>query len=248
MITSDQSPSSGGLFPQTHWSVVLHPSPTGSPEAQHALEKLCRAYWYPLYAFVRGTGPGHHETEDLVQGYFAGLLSRSYLKRADPARGRFRSFLLTDLKFFIANEWQKEAADKRGKDKVVSWEGLMEGAEDRFLREPASPDHSPDKLFEQSFTMQLIQQTLDTLKSDSPDAESQTRFDVLAKLLAGKNPEMSQQKAADQLGISEEAVGKAVFDLRKRFSKVFRETISQTVTNYEDLDDEIQYHLNTFSR
>ena len=247
---SNPSPASttNGLFPRTHWSLIQHPSPTGSPEAQQALEKLCRAYWYPLYAFVRGSGRAHHETEDLVQGYFASLLARGYLKCADRARGRFRSFLLTDLKFFIANEWQKDTADKRDKNQVVSWEGLMEGADDRFRREPTSPDQSPDKLFEQSFTMQLIQQTLDMLKSDSPDAEGQAKFDVLAKLLAGKNPELSQKQAAEQLGLSEEAVGKAVFDLRKRFAKTFRAIVSQTVANYEDLDDEIHYHLNTFSR
>ena len=249
MRSQDKTPSADGAqFPLTHWSVVVKCWSSGTPEAQAAIDSLCRNYWYPLYAYVRRSGKSHHETQDLIQGYFLSLFAREYLRRADSARGRFRSFLLTDLKFFLDNEWGKETAQKRGSGKVLSWEGLLEGAEDRYRLEPASPDASPDRTFEQSFTLQLIEQTFSMLKLDCSDTNATKRFHVLAKLLAGKHPELSQKKAAELLGISEEAVGKAVSDLRERFRKVFRTIVSQTVAADEDLDNEIHYLLNLWSQ
>jgi RNA polymerase sigma-70 factor (ECF subfamily) len=234
-----------GQMPSTHWSVVLHAGDSASPQAQTALETLCRAYWYPLYAWLRFQGQAEHDAKDLLQEFFFALLEKKRLKAADPERGRFRSFLLKALTNFTHDQRDKHAALKRGAGQVLSWEGLLEQAEDRYRLEPRD-QIDPAKLYERAWTTELIEQTFARLRGDFPGAEKQKRFAVLIRLLPGKDRGFSQADAARELGLSEEAVGKAVFDLRRRFAKLFRETVGQTVASHEDLEDEIQCHLNVF--
>jgi RNA polymerase sigma factor (sigma-70 family) len=229
-----------GRMPVTHWSVVI----SAGNGADRALQILCQTYWYPVYAFIRRWPKDAEQAKDLTQAFFVHLLQNRRIARADPAKGKFRSFLLASARNYLLSQPKRPPEEPTPFGLAIEWHD----AENRFQHEPTASEAAPDKIFEQSFTMHLIQQTLDTLKLDCADLESKKRFDVLATLLAGKNPQMSQKQAAELLGISEEAVAKAVFDLRNRFKRTFREIVRQTVATYEELDDEIQYHMNVFSR
>jgi len=145
-------------FPTTHWSLVLSAGAGSQPNAQAALERLCRAYWYPLYAYVRRQGRGVEEAQDLTQDFFARLLGKEYLRHADPVRGRFRTFLLTALKRFLVNDWEKGRAAKRGDGQpVISWD--QRETETRFLVEPADRS-TPENAFEKRWAVAVLEQVL----------------------------------------------------------------------------------------
>src|SRR5512136_2967348 len=153
-----------GLFVTTHWSVVLAAGDLHSPQSSQALEMLCRTYWYPLYAYVRRQGHSPHDIEDLLQGFFARFLEKHYLGDVDQAKGRFRSFLLAALKHYLANEWDKAKAVKRG-DRVefLSLEG--ESAESRYDEEPVS-ELTPEKLYEQRWAYELLERLLERVQRE----------------------------------------------------------------------------------
>lgn len=211
------------------------------------MEALCQSYWYPLYAYLRRQGRPEPDAKDLLQEFFLVLLESKRLKAADPKRGRFRSFLYKSLNNFASDQRDKEIALKRGGGRVSSLETLMEQAEDRYQLDPHD-ELDPAKLYERAWTTELIEQTFARLRADSTLAHGSKRFNILVRLLPGKDPSFSQADAARELGLTEGAVGKAVYDLRQNFAKLFRETIAQTVTNYADLEDEIQSHINTFGQ
>src|SRR6266404_7504244 len=141
----------GGQFATTHWSVVLLAGQTPSPLAQEALEKLCRSYWYPLYVFIRRRGYAAPEAQDLTQAFFARLLEKRYLNAVDRTKGKFRSFLLAALEHFLANEWRRAQAQKRGGQfRFISLDDTS--VEDQYLQVPAT-DLSPQQLFEKQWAM-----------------------------------------------------------------------------------------------
>src|SRR5438045_2894304 len=153
-----------GWFATTHWSVVLAAGQTTSPQAEAALEKLCQTYWYPLYAYVRRQGHSPHDAEDLTQGFFARLLEKKYVGGAERARGKFRSFLLTALKHFMANEWDRQHAEKRGGFSAVINIDLA-GAESRIeweLRDPSQPD----VVFERQWATTLLERVMGELERE----------------------------------------------------------------------------------
>src|SRR5712691_13320605 len=155
-------------FRTTHWSVVLAAKRLDSPERMTALTSLCQAYWYPLYAFVRRQGRDRHQAEDLTQDFFVRLLEKNTLASVQPEHGRFRSFLLASLKNFLANDWDRAHTAKRGGGySIISWHD--QSGEDRYLREP-SHDSTPEKLFEQSWALALIQIVLEQLQKEYADA------------------------------------------------------------------------------
>src|SRR3954464_12732041 len=161
---SDSATSAPQWFVTTHWSVVMAAGRGDSTRARAALEKLCRNYWYPLYAFVRRLGHGAHDAEDLVQGFFAVCLEKNYLIAADQAKGRFRSFLLVALKRFLANEWDKARAQKRGgAQPLISLDSLT--AEQRYALEPADR-FTADKLFERRWSLTLLDQVVARLQEE----------------------------------------------------------------------------------
>ena len=149
-------------FATTHWSVVLAAGDPASPAARAALETLCRTYWYPLYAYLRRTGCGPEDAEDLVQGFFLQLLRREVLKSVQREGGRFRSFLLGTLKHYLSDEKERAGAMKRGGSRqFVSWDPAQ--AEQQFLREPVDTD-SPDRLFERRWALTLLEQAMKRLQ------------------------------------------------------------------------------------
>src|SRR5271165_2509283 len=151
-------------FATTHWSVVLRAGDGGSPESAAALEKLCRAYWYPLYAFVRSTGQGPEEARDLTQEFFARLLEKGWLTGADPDRGRFRTFLLAALKHFLANEWHRTQTIKRGggQERIILDEL---DAEAQFALEPRDGT-TPESLYDRRWATTLIARAQDRLRDE----------------------------------------------------------------------------------
>src|SRR6266571_5185734 len=153
-----------GWFATTHWSVVLAAGQTASPQAEEALEKLCRAYWYPLYAYVRRQGFSPEDAQDLTQEFFARFLQKKSFRRADRERGKFRTFLLTSLQHFLAHEWERARAQKRGGGQpLLPWD--ERSAESRYQLD-ATPDLAPDQVFDQRWALTLFQQALTRLHQE----------------------------------------------------------------------------------
>src|SRR5512136_2794901 len=174
-----------GLFVTTHWSVVLAAGDLHSPQSSQALEMLCRTYWYPLYAFVRRQGHSPHDAEDLLQGFFARFLEKHFLEDVDQTKGRFRSFLLAALKHYLANEWDKANAVRRGgRVEFLSLEG--EAAESRYWEEPAS-ELTPEKLYEQRWACVLLERVMGRLEHDFDAAGKEPPFEALKAFLLGES-------------------------------------------------------------
>src|SRR5947208_1108317 len=171
------SAKGSGTFSTTHWSVVLEAGQDDSPQAAEALEWLCRTYWYPLYVYVRRQGRSPEDTQDLVQEFFARFLERNYLRLADPNRGRFRTFLLTSLKHFLINEWNKANREKRGGGQTRL--SLDESsAETRYAAEPAR-DECPDTLYDKRWAATLLERALAALRAEFEQSGKQGLFERL---------------------------------------------------------------------
>jgi RNA polymerase sigma factor (sigma-70 family) len=210
-----------------------------STGAREALTTLCETYWYPLYAFLRSRGHQPETAEDLTQAFFARLIEKHSLQRADPARGRFRSFLLTSLIHFAANEHDRQIARKRGgKSPVLTLE--FEAAEGRFQLEP-STDETPERIFDRRWALTLLDRVIANLRTEMIRRGKQSSFEALKPYLTGDAPQLSYAETAAALGISEAAVKVAVHRLRRRFRDVLREEIAQTVSSPEDVEDELSH-------
>lgn len=246
-LTEDRSttpPLSGEVarrpaFVTTHWSVVLSAQDKDSPQSTEALEKLCRAYWYPLYAFVRRQGHGPHDAQDLTQEFFARLLAKNYLNSADREKGRFRSFLLVALKRFLANEWDKARAQKRGGGQP------LQPLDTQFAERCYQSEHSlglpPDVIYERRWAVTILERTLAGLRAESIAQEKLAEFEQLKKFLTADRGEIPYAEVSDALGMAEGAVRVAVHRLRRRFRELFREEIAQTVSASKDIDDEVRH-------
>ena len=227
-----------GRFATTHWSVVLAAGKPESTDYEPALETLCRTYWFPLYAFLRRQGYGSDKAEDCTQAFFASLLDKHGLRLADPKRGKFRSFLLTAFKHFLANERAYARAQKRGGDRnIISLN--IENAENRYSLEP-SDELSPDKLFERSWALTVLERTMARLHSETASAEKQQQFDLLKVYLTAEKSSVPYQKIAEKLRMTEGAVRVAVHRLRRRYRRLLRDEISQTVASEDQVDEEIR--------
>jgi RNA polymerase sigma factor (sigma-70 family) len=225
-------------FATTHWSVVLT-AQDESPAAQEALEKLCRAYWRPIYSFVRRQGVGPEEAEDLTQGFFALLLERRDLSAVRKEKGRLRSYLLVSLKHFLADERRRAMAIKRGKgQRLVPLEELS--AKERIEMEPA--DHlSADRLYERRWASTLMEQVLRRLKDEYRTAGNAALFDRLKGLLTDEPGAPSRAEIAARLGMTENAVWQALHRFRHRYQVLLREEISHTVAIASDIEDELRH-------
>jgi RNA polymerase sigma-70 factor (ECF subfamily) len=227
------------IFATTRWSVVHAAGDSKSPEAGQALEQLCRAYWYPLYAYVRRKGHAAEDAQDLTQEFFARLLARNYLRVADRNRGRFRSFLLGSLEHFLAREWTKARAQKRGGGRAVLSLDEM-GAESRYLLESAH-DLTAERIFERRWATTILDQAMARLREECLATRKSDLLDRVEGQLSGEKGETSYAGVAAALGMSEGAVKVAVHRLRQRFGELVRAEIAQTVTTPEDADDELRY-------
>jgi RNA polymerase sigma-70 factor (ECF subfamily) len=235
----------GRSFPTTHWSVVLSAGEGSLPNAQTALERLCRAYWYPLYAYVRRQGHSVEEAQDLTQEFFARLLQKDYLRHPDPARGRFRTFLLTALKRFLINDWEKSHAAKRGEGQPsISWD--QHDTENRFLAEPADPS-TPEKAFEKRWAVTLLEQVLQRLREEFTASGNADRFERLKLLLWGEKGSPAYAGVAVELGLTETALKVAVHRLRRRYRELLRAEVAHTVERPEEVDEELRYLIKVIS-
>lgn len=227
------------VFVTTHWSVVLSARQKDSPQSVAALETLCRSYWYPLYAYVRRQGQGPHDAQDLTQEFFARLLQKDYLKAAAREKGRFRTFLIVALKRFLANEWDRARAQKRGGGQVAVPLDT-ELAEQRYRVEPAE-GATADRLFERRWALTLLDQTMARLREEFTSTGKAKEFDRLKACLTAERGEISYAEIAAALDMSEGAARVAVHRLRRRFREVFREEIANTVSRPEEIEDEVRY-------
>jgi RNA polymerase sigma factor (sigma-70 family) len=227
-----------GIFATTHWTAVLAAGRGSSPQADVALEELCRSYWYPLYAFVRRQGHSREDAEDLTQGFFARLLEKNYLEGVSSDRGKFRSFLLMAFKRFVANEWDHANRQKRGGGAMplsLDWQD----ADQRYQIIPVDA-LSPDKLYDRAWAVTVLEQVITRLRDESA-AEGRTRqYEQLkAFLMVGKS-DIPYAQAAAALELTEGAVRVAVHRLRQRYRELLRKEIAQTLSDPAQINEEMQ--------
>ncbi len=228
-------------FATTSWSQVLAAQGGSSTSSRKALEALCTAYWYPLYAFVRLQGYDPEQSLDLTQAYFTELLEKDYLKDVDPSLGRFRAFLKVSLKHFLSKERDKAQALKRGgQARVISLDG--QDAEARYRFEPVDR-LTPEDVFERRWALTTIERVLGKLREEFSEAGKEEEFQSLKGYLTGEEPKIPYQNAAEELGISEGAVKASVHRLRQRFGRQLRQEIAETVADPQEVDDEVRHLL-----
>ena len=238
-------PGGAATFATTHWSVVLAAGQNDQEKAHQALEKLCAAYWYPLYVFVRRKGYEAAESEDLTQEFFARLLQRNDLAEVSPERGRFRSFLLASFKHLLANEYHRQQTEKRGGlATLVSLE--REAPEARYRLEPADPV-TPEILFERRWALTVLERAVERVREEYAVSEKADLFEELKEFLSNQKS-LPHAAIASKYGISVGAVGVTIHRLRKRYAEVLREEISHTVSTPEDIEAEIRHLIAAVGR
>ena len=232
------TPPGAGRFATTHWSVVRAAGKSSSPHYKEAMGTLCKIYWFPLYAYLRRHGYDNNQAEEYTQAFFTQLLEKHGLRLADPKQGKFRSFLLIALKYFLANERHRARAEKRGGGrKVLSLN--FENAENQYALEPAH-ELSPEKLFERSWALAVLERTMSQLAAEATKSKKQELFDHLKVYLTAKKSSVPYRDVAEELGMSEGAVKVAVHRLRRRYRKLLRDEIAQTVSTEDQIDEEIR--------
>jgi RNA polymerase sigma factor (sigma-70 family) len=225
------------VFPNTRWSVVLA-ARQPSPESASALETICREYWQPLYVFVRRCGQSPHDAQDLTQEFFRRLIEKEWLAAADREKGKLRTFLITALKQFMANEWRHASAQKRGGGQAHAPLDTS-FAESRFATD--SQTLAPEELFDRQWALRLLDLTLTRLGAEFAATGKPQEFEMLKKCLLAGRGAIDYAAVAAQLGVNEGAARVAVHRLRKRFREIYREEIRQTLAEGEDLDTEMRH-------
>jgi len=243
MPSLEQNPEAPGgnaaAFVTTHWSVVLAAKDGTESKAGEAMAYLCRTYWYPLYAYLRRKGCNEPDAQDLVQGFFAHLLSHHSIDHVAPERGKFRSFLLASLNHFMADQRDHAQARKRGGGReIVSIDET--DAEGRYRAEPMD-ERSPDQLFERRWAMTVLQQVLTLLETEYSASGKAQLFGEIRPFLLGDKQNGTYAVAAARLGLSESAVKMATSRMRGRYRKLFRESIARTVADPIRIEDEMRH-------
>src|SRR3569833_1132155 len=228
----------GEIFATTRWTVVLAAGGRGTPQADIALEDLCRTYWYPLYVYVRRQGHSRQDAEDLVQAFFARLLEKNYLEGVSNNGGKFRAFLLVAVKRFLANEWDRANRQKRGGGELplsLNWQD----ADTRYQINPAD-NISPDKLFDRARAMTVLERVIIRLRTENSSAGKATMYAQLERYLMVGKDAIAYNVAATTLQMSEGAVRVAVHRLRRRYRELLRDEIAQTLADPTLADEEMQ--------
>jgi len=226
-------------FHTTRWSVVLAAGHESSPDREEALAALCEAYWHPLYVFARRQGHNATDAQDLTQAFFTRLLERNDFAGLRPERGRFRGFLLASMRHFLANEWDRSKAKKRGGDIRHLSIDFLQG-EDRYLAEPADT-HTPESAFDREWALALLELVHQKLREKYEKKGQAELFDELKDLLTGGPPAESYGPLAEDLDMTEGAVRVAVHRLRRRFGELLRAEIAETVADEHEIDNEIRF-------
>jgi DNA-directed RNA polymerase specialized sigma24 family protein len=227
------------LFPNTRWSVVLAATQQPSPESAAALETICRAYWYPLYAYVRHCGQSPHDAQDLTQDFFCRLLEKRWLDSVDPGKGKLRTFLVVLLKHFLSKEWRKESAQRRGGGQAsVPIDTAF--AESRLAAGADSP-LGAYAVFDREWALTLLDLTMQRLEKEFREAGKAEEYSALKGCLAISHRSIEYGPLAEKLGLSEATTRVVVHRLRKRFRTLYREEIAQTLSDGSDLDAELRH-------
>ena len=237
-------PPGCGQFAATHWTLVLTAQRGNDTPAQEALEKLCQAYWFPLYAYVRRQGHSPEDAQDLTQGFFAKLIANHYLGDVDRSKGKFRSFLLIALKRFLADEWGRQHAQKRGGFQTIAPidHNL---AESRLSAEPAH-DLSPDLLFERQWALTVLEQARLRLRDEYVASGRAVLFEQLEGCLTKNETASPYAEIATRSHLTVPAVKMAVQRLRARYRELLREEIGRTVATTEEIQEEIRHLFSVF--
>jgi len=225
-------------FATTRWDLVLASAQTQTPGADQALSDLCQTYWRPLYSFVRRRGYSPSDAEDLVQGFFARFLGDRALKKADQGRGRFRTFLLSSLENFLANEWDRASAAKRGgKFQFVQFDQLAPAERDAL---DAPDESSPEMVFDVRWARAIVDNALKQLRDEAAAHGKSNMFDELKSFLTEADA-ATYDSAATRLGIPLNAVKTAIHRLRGNFRTLVRREVARTVSSPTEIEEEIRY-------
>jgi DNA-directed RNA polymerase specialized sigma24 family protein len=235
---SDSAAGDDHQFAATRWSVVLVAGRRSSPDSRRALQSLCEAYWYPLYAYVRRRVSDVNDAHDLTQAFFAELLAKNYVGTAQAERGRFRAFLLTALKHFLSKEWEKARAQKRGGGKApIPLD--FESADSHYSIEPAR-GLTAEQIYDREWAVALLGRIVQRLEQESTQADKPRQFQELKGFLIGEHGGSTYADAATRLGVTEAAVKMAASRMRRRYRELLRDEIAETVSGPEEVEDEIR--------
>jgi DNA-directed RNA polymerase specialized sigma24 family protein len=227
-------------FPTTRWTLVLAAGDPQRKDARSALVSLCENYWYPLYAYLRRRGHAPDQAQDLTQEFFTLVLEGRYLNRADPEKGRFRSFILTSLKFFAADEQDRQRAQKRGGGAVVSFEfSSGESGEERYQREPGH-DETPDRIFERRWALSMLERVVEKLRGEFIQHGRSENFERMKVFLLGESA-APYADLAREMKTSEGALKVSIHRLRKRYRELLRQEIADTVVDPAEVESELRY-------
>jgi RNA polymerase sigma-70 factor (ECF subfamily) len=224
-------------FPTTRWTLVVAASDPKRKEFRSALASLCENYWYPLYAYLRRRGYPADQAQDLTQEFFIRVLEGRYLDRADPEKGRFRAFLLTSLKFFVADEEDRNRAQKRGGGALLPLE--FSSGEERYQREPAH-DETPERIFERRWALSVLDRVVEKLRDEFVRHGRAEHFERLKVFLLGRS-DAPYAALAHELNTSEGALKVAIHRLRKRYRELFRQEIADTVADPAEVESELRF-------
>ena len=241
----DDGPATAGGFHTTHWTVVLAAGDSTSPRAAEALEQLCRTYWYPLYAYIRRSDFSPQDAEDLTQAFFVRLLEHGRLQLAQRDRGKFRTFLLTALKNFLANEWHRARAEKRGGGAPHLAFDSAEG-EVLYQLEPAH-DLTAEKLYEQSWATALLERVRLRVRQEYAAEGKADRFAAAEQFLPGEDGRKTYGEVAQTLGVPEGTLKSDVHRLKQRYGDLLRAEIMQTVERPEEIAEELRHLMRVLS-
>jgi RNA polymerase sigma-70 factor (ECF subfamily) len=224
-------------FPTTRWTLVVAAGDPRPKNARSALVSLCENYWYPLYAYLRRRGYSADQAQDLTQEFFVRMLEGRYLDRADPEKGRFRSFILTSLKFFVADEGDRDRAQKRGGGTIEPLE--FSSGEERYQREPTH-DETPERIFERRWALSVIDRVVEKLREEFVHHGRTEHFEQLKVFLLGQS-DAPYAALAHEMNTSEGALKVAIHRLRKRYRELFRQEIADTVADPAEVESELRF-------
>jgi RNA polymerase sigma-70 factor (ECF subfamily) len=235
----------GDVFATTRWTVVLAAGRRSAPQADVALEELCRTYWYPLYAYVRRQGHSHENAEDLTQTFFARFLEKNYLEGLSSDKGKFRAFLLVAVKHFLLNEWDRAHRQKRGGG-AAALSLDAQDAETRYQINPAD-NLSPDKLYDRAWAVTLLERVITRLRDENAAENKSGLFEQLKPFLMVGKSAIPYGQAAAALGLTEGAVRVAVHRLRLRYRELLRDEIRQTLSDPAQVEEEMRTLFSAFA-
>ena len=224
------------LFPKTRWTMIVAAARPNDPECKQALAALCEGYWYPVYAFIRRKGHDADSAADFAQGFFLTLLSGTFFERADPHKGRFRAFLLTAVKFFLADEFDRASAKKRGGDSLPF---SLDDAEGRYIKEPAH-EETPERIFERRWARAVLERVVNLLREDFIRHGRLDHFNHLKVYLMGQS-EVPYAELAKKLDMSESALKSGIHRFRKRYRDLLRAEVASTVADPAEVDNELRF-------